>query len=104
MRNAGVLASCATALAVYGCQKSKVDPVAGPRAVLVRYYGEQVVVRSHAADRGIVCGYASVPGVFSDFAFLIEADRLVLFSEDPRPFSRCSADFVSPRIAPPVVD
>ena len=104
MKAAGVLAACAAALSVYGCEKFEVDPNSGPRAVLVSHYGEEVVVQSYVADDGVVCGYASVPEVFSDFAFLIEGDRLVLFSEDPQSFARCSAEFVAPRIAAPVID
>jgi len=103
MKTAGVLAAWAAALAVYGCEKSEIDPNSGPRAVLVSHYGEEVVVQSYVAD-GVVCGYASVPEVFSDFAFLIEGDRLVLFSEDPQSFARCSSDFVAPRIEAPVID
>lgn len=103
MRIICLLAAFAFALAVQGCEKAEVDPISASRAVLVPYYGDEVVVRSEVADNGVVCGYASVPGVFDDFAFLIEENRLVLFSEDPGPFSRCGEAFVVPLVAPPPV-
>ncbi|MDY6924830.1 MAG: hypothetical protein SWI22_12850 [Pseudomonadota bacterium] len=100
MRIIRLLAAFASALAIQGCEKAEVDPISTSRAVLITHYGDEVVVRSEVAENGVVCGYASVPGVFDYFAFLIEGDRLVLFSEDPEPFNRCGGAFVVPLIAP----
>lgn len=90
------------ALTVCGCGKTAAAPETDTQATLARYYGDRVAIRFQVSENEVVCGYAYVPDVLSDFAFLVEDDRLWLFTDHPERFDRCGPAFVAPRLVSPI--
>ncbi len=74
------------------------DPVEEARSALARHAEGPVQIQSVSVSGEIVCGWADTSG-----PFFFEHGTLVLWFDDPVPFSRCGSDFVAPApLAAPV--
>lgn len=74
------------------------DPVEEVREALARHAEAPVEIQSVSINGEVICGWAAPAG-----PFFFEQGTLILWSDDPTPFSRCGSDFIEPGPPAPMV-